>query len=66
MYGDGEQEQVKLNYLLNVVNAVLCIDQKSCEYPSFLKHTCLRVCGLMIWQWRDISGVRVGFASPQI
>ena len=28
-------------------------------------HTCSRVCGLLIWQWRDISGVRECLANPQ-
>ena len=27
-------------------------------------HTCSRVCGLLIWQWRDISGVRECLANP--
>ena len=43
--------------------------QRGCQQRNilhFLAHTFSRVCGLMIWQWRDISGVRLCFVNPQI
>ena len=49
MYTWGEQQWVKPNYLLNVVNAVCSFDQKGCQRQHILlfwNHTCSRACGL--------------------
>ena len=49
MYTWGEQQWVKPNHLLNVVNAVCSFDQKGCQRQRILlfwNHTCSRACGL--------------------
>ena len=49
MYTWGEQQWVKPNHLLTVVNAVCSFDQKGCQRQHILlfwNHTCSRACGL--------------------
>ena len=49
MHTWGEQQWVKPNHLLTVVNAVCSFDQKGCQRQHILlfwNHTCSRACGL--------------------